>query len=75
MDSLNNPVISMFYGQVYALLRPRLSLAGARPGLAAAAIEEHAAILNAVEAGDAAAARQHLLDHLANSRRKLETCS
>ncbi len=72
VDSLDNPVISMFFQQVYALLRSRMSESGARPGMAAAAIEEHTAILDAVTAGNARTARQHLLDHLAHSRRNLE---
>jgi DNA-binding GntR family transcriptional regulator len=64
VDGLNNPIISMLYRQVMALMRAPMERAGALPARTVHTIQEHEELVAAAERGDVAGVRQILGRHL-----------
>lgn len=72
VDALDNPVISMLYKQVLALMRGSMEKTGRDPEVTVRAIEEHALIVNAISQGDIDQLPVLLNDHLQNSVRNIQ---
>jgi GntR family transcriptional repressor for pyruvate dehydrogenase complex len=72
VDTLDNPVISMLYRQVMALVRAPMERAGALPSRTSHTIRQHAQIVDETERGDAAVVREVLRHHLENFFRNMQ---
>jgi GntR family transcriptional repressor for pyruvate dehydrogenase complex len=66
VDAVNNPVISMIYEQVMALMREPMERSGSRPEVTAQSIDEHEQLVEALKRGSTADVRNLLHIHLAN---------
>jgi GntR family transcriptional repressor for pyruvate dehydrogenase complex len=64
VDSLDNPVISMLYRQVMALMRAPMERAGALPTRTANTIREHEQLVQVAQQGQVTEVRRVLRDHL-----------
>jgi GntR family transcriptional repressor for pyruvate dehydrogenase complex len=64
VDGLDNPIISMLYRQVMALMRAPMERAGALPARTVITIQEHEELVAAAERGDVPEIRQVLRRHL-----------
>lgn len=64
VDALGNPVITMIYVQVLALVREPMEKSGSDPNVHVRAIRDHERILEALRQGSATGARQVLDKHL-----------
>ena len=63
VDGLNNPIIHMLYEQVAGLIRDRMMVKGQDLSIMEHSIQEHTAIIEKIEAGDARGSRQALISH------------
>ena len=66
----HNGIFVSFLGSIRGVLAEGMLLGSAVPGAAESSVAEHAAILRAVRAGDAAAAERAMAEHLASSYRQ-----
>ena len=66
VDILDNPVISMLYRQVMAVVRLPMERAGALPSRTVFTIQQHGQLVDAAEAGDVAEVHAILSRHLQN---------
>ncbi len=66
VDALNNPVISMIYKQVLALVRPYMERAGSLAEAQGRAIHDHERLVDAARRGAAHELRDILAEHLAH---------
>ncbi len=64
IDALNNPVISMVYSQVMAVMREPMEKSGSNPEITAQSIGDHAQMVEALERAAAADLRRLLDVHL-----------
>jgi len=75
-DAAGNPQFTLLLGFLEQYLREVMRVsrghAAARPDFMAAALKEHAAIAEAIAAGNATAARRHATRHMQQSARRLE---
>lgn len=73
VDSTGNPIISMVYDQVRRLVAERMRVVGRSPEQEARSITEHAAIVEAIAAGDATECDRAMRRHLALARQTLRS--
>ncbi len=64
VSTFDNPLIDMLYGQVLELMHSAMEATAVRPGVMAQVIEEHQAILQALQARDSAHVQRLLQAHL-----------
>lgn len=63
VEGLRNPMIDMLYQQVAGLIRNRMIVKGRDLSVMEHSIQEHTAIIEKIEAGDAHGSRQALISH------------
>jgi len=63
VEGLENPMINMLYQQVALLIRDRMIVKGRDLSVMENSIQEHTAIIEMIEAGDAHGSRQALIRH------------
>lgn len=68
----NERLVQMLTGDLYYLLRVYRYKSSTKPGRAMEALQEHRAIVSALERRDAAAAEQAMREHLRHARRYVE---
>jgi GntR family transcriptional repressor for pyruvate dehydrogenase complex len=64
VDALQNPVISMIYGQVMSLMREPMERSGSYPQRTERSIADHEQMLKVIQDGSQADVRHHLRRHL-----------
>ena len=67
VDSLHNPVISMLYKQVLALMREPMEQAGSNPAIMADSIRDHEQVIDALRQGSIPKLRSVVHSHLQDS--------
>lgn len=67
VDSLDNPVISMLYKQILALMREPMERAGSDPAIMASSIYDHQQVVDALRQGSIPKLREVVLSHLQDS--------
>ncbi len=72
VDSLDNPVISMLYKQILALMRKPMEQAGSDPAVMARSIRDHERIVDALRQGSTTNLRSILSAHLQDSVANLQ---
>ncbi len=72
MTAAGNPFLAALLEPIKVLIREVRLHTSSEPDLRLVALASHAAILDAVAAGDEAAARHHMTEHLAEAHRAIE---